>query len=501
MIEANKIALFLDTAVEALSHELLPELKSGRPKLIADNLLLLLSRIAGQLRQGEQICADRLPAWAQLVDTMPPDLHLKSTEFNGASAQDQIESVSNTLQVTLGTSATFDRLVHDLGVSGSDVSKWFHRAVDAAVDFSAAVENSYRLSAVDTAQAAETASPNSLRSKLNRYLETAFPDLGKEAVSSLDMLAGGSTKLTVFLQLKPNARLPDQVILRMDLPLSITGTSVLSEFPILSQVFDLGVLAPRPILVEGDPSILGGAFLLMSYIGPAVPAGAYHPKERARLPRVVGADFGRQLAAQLAHLHAKTTRSEGSDDSVNLALSAAIDALHARWRSQEKLRHSLVSDLAFAWLKANPLPRGRPVTLVHGDVGVHNMLATGGNLVGIIDWEMAHVGDPAEDMAACRMNLCTDILPWEDFRAAYIGAGGDPQVCDSKAVSFFSIWYYLRYGIMVQEVKANFLRNKRRDIVSAQIASHSADILLQYQARALDIARKESPNHGSSVAR
>jgi len=64
---------------------------------------------------------------------------------------------------------------------------------------------------------------------------------------------------------------------------------------------------------------------------------------------------------------------------------------------------------------AHTLPRddGRP-SLVHGDVGAGNFMSEGGTVTAMLDWELAHVGDPHEDMA------------WLWMRGAHTPFG-DPQ--------------------------------------------------------------------------
>lgn len=61
-----------------------------------------------------------------------------------------------------------------------------------------------------------------------------------------------------------------------------------------------------------------------------------------------------------------------------------------------------------------PASDERP-SLVHGDVGAGNFMVDGGRVSAVIDWELAHVGDPHEDMA------------WLWMRGAHTSFG-DPQL-------------------------------------------------------------------------
>ncbi len=55
-------------------------------------------------------------------------------------------------------------------------------------------------------------------------------------------------------------------------------------------------------------------------------------------------------------------------------------------------------EYGISWLKDH-LPPAGPVRLVHGDFRMSNFLVTEEGLNAVIDWELAHLGDPVEDLA------------------------------------------------------------------------------------------------------
>jgi aminoglycoside phosphotransferase (APT) family kinase protein len=68
-------------------------------------------------------------------------------------------------------------------------------------------------------------------------------------------------------------------------------------------------------------------------------------------------------------------------------------------------------DFALEWLYQNlPNPPGRPV-LVHGDAGPGNFLFEDGHLTALLDWELAHPGDPMEDLAWFSMRAVMEPVP------------------------------------------------------------------------------------------
>jgi aminoglycoside phosphotransferase (APT) family kinase protein len=121
------------------------------------------------------------------------------------------------------------------------------------------------------------------------------------------------------------------------------------------------------------------------------------PDERVR----VAQDFVRHLAAwhrlgaESLDLQpfgpVKTWRAHQLDQ------LAASDALMAAAGGGERL-DPLVTH-AMDWLSANVPDAEGPVVLVQGDTGPGNFLYQDGKVTGIIDWELAHLGDPMDDIA------------------------------------------------------------------------------------------------------
>jgi aminoglycoside phosphotransferase (APT) family kinase protein len=291
-------------------------------------------------------------------------------------------------------------------------------------------------------------------------------------------------KQTALFRLAPNKDLPSRLVLRRDLALSITGTTVVDEFPIIDRVFKLGLPVPQPILVEADRALLDGAFMIMVEIESATPAGTYFAEERKLQPRLMGPSFGKEVAALLAQLHRGTAHASGTAVDFNEQLKQHYND----WCAIDSPPLSLTMDLSYAWLLSHPLPPDRPQALVHGDIGSHNMMVRDGHLVSLLDWELAHEGDPAEDLAQCRMMLLPDTMPWPDFKREYLAAGGDPLACDDRAVAYYCIWTYLKHGLMNSTLRNVYLRGERDDMVAAIVAGHYYVRLMQYQARALQIA-------------
>jgi aminoglycoside phosphotransferase (APT) family kinase protein len=60
-------------------------------------------------------------------------------------------------------------------------------------------------------------------------------------------------------------------------------------------------------------------------------------------------------------------------------------------------------DLGMWWLSANVPKNDRPVRFLQGDTGPGQFMFADGHLTGLIDWELAHIGDPMLDLGVARM--------------------------------------------------------------------------------------------------
>ena len=193
-----------------------------------------------------------------------------------------------------------------------------------------------------------------------------------------------------------------------------------------------GVPVPGLRWLELDPSVLGMPFYVMDRVDGHVPVQwkpddpIAFPDEAAR--RVVGEQFVDALAA----IHALDWRATG------LAAEPRDEVAHwERLLDEAVLVEVPLLREAIAWLRANPASSGR-VALVHGDYRIGNfILGSDRRIAAVLDWELAHAGDPVEDIAWAglrlfrgRSSLWSQLLPAE-FLARYeerTGLHVDPEV-------------------------------------------------------------------------
>jgi aminoglycoside phosphotransferase (APT) family kinase protein len=108
-------------------------------------------------------------------------------------------------------------------------------------------------------------------------------------------------------------------------------------------------------------------------------------------------------------------------------------------------------ELAIRWLEEHRPPAVEPVP-VHGDFRLGNLLLGPDGLRAVLDWELAHLGDPAEDLGwlclrAWRFGAAAEVggmATREELLAAYAAASGRPV--DPDAVSWWQVLGTLKWG-------------------------------------------------------
>ncbi|HSG78398.1 MAG TPA: phosphotransferase family protein, partial [Acidimicrobiia bacterium] len=161
---------------------------------------------------------------------------------------------------------------------------------------------------------------------------------------------------------------------------------------------------PMPDLfwLETDPGVLGMPFYVMERMEGVVPVQwrgkdpEIFPTDEAR--REIGLDFVDVLARIHAiDVDAAGLRDLGPETDPEAAVRREIDFWESFYEDNFLLEVPLLRFIA-GWLRRNIATSGR-IGLVHGDYRIGNfMLGADRRINAVFDWELAHVGDPVEDL-------------------------------------------------------------------------------------------------------
>lgn len=237
---------------------------------------------------------------------------------------------------------------------------------------------------------------HSIGQPLATYLSKAWS--ADVRVSGVSQIYGGASRQTYRIALAINDQTRN-IILRRDPATSLIDTERRHEYLTYQAVYSTEIPVPEPLLLEEDPSVIDGAFSLMAEIPDceSAPAMLAEPPYRVHAEKI-----GTRFWSLLGGLAKHTPQGLGVDQFMDTPEHPAAHEL-AYWANvirTDALHPQPIAEAAIRWLERNlPEPSAR-VALVHGDYRSGNFLySKKGEIQGVLDWEMAHIGDPLEDLA------------------------------------------------------------------------------------------------------
>ena len=245
-----------------------------------------------------------------------------------------------------------------------------------------------------------------LAQRLQAYVAQRLPDAENPRVVALERIHGGASRETYRFRLSLGEGAEQRerpLILRRDPPGSCIETDRRNEFEAYRAFADesLGVPVPEMLWLEEDERWLGHPFFVMQEITgyEASPVAISQP------PYAEYAEaYGREKYEILGRIARAEPRGIGL--LAHFAAPAPGDCWQrelAHWEEvldEDEPGPQPIIRAAIRWLRAHPPPPPLRVGVVHGDYRTGNFLYDrDGGIHGILDWEMAHLGDPLEDLA------------------------------------------------------------------------------------------------------
>ena len=306
---------------------------------------------------------------------------------------------------------------------------------------------------------------------------------GTVAIEGLERLPGGASRETWAFEAVPESGARLRLVLRRDPRGHQVQSSRREEFALLTAARAAGVPVPEVRWCEEDAGVLGAPFLVMEFVaGETLARRLLRDAEYAPARRALPAE----LARALARIHAMDAASlpflvrppEGeSPAAVELARYEQI------YRAITPDPHPAL-ELALRWLGRRP-PMPARLAVVHGDFRIGNVIFGPEGLRAVLDWELAHLGDPLEDVGW----LC--VRSWrfgaelpvgglcgrEDFCAAYERAGGPRP--DAAAVGWWEVFGNLKWAIICIMQAKTFLDGGVRSVELASLGRRVAEMELE----------------------
>jgi aminoglycoside phosphotransferase (APT) family kinase protein len=198
------------------------------------------------------------------------------------------------------------------------------------------------------------------------------------------------------------------------------GTEGRREAAVMRILRARGYPVPAIVWEEPDPDAIGHPFFVMEFVDGRARTDDEGLDDMLRALRRLH-ELGREAADEVAALDGLPA-GRGPEQ----AIDAQLRHWHDVYRSAVTYPIPLL-ERGFAWLRANLRPTGPPV-IVHGDPGPGNALQDGTGVAAVIDWELTHAGDAAEDwayLALIRGRRLGSPGSWKKRLAATVGVEYD----------------------------------------------------------------------------
>ena len=240
----------------------------------------------------------------------------------------------------------------------------------------------------------------------------------------------------------------DELIVRRTLSQekSVMAIPKILEAKIQKVVKKNGAPVPAIIFEFSEGEEIGEGYVMEAIPGETIPRKILRDKKfasaREKLPFEIGKSLAKIHQTQLDDLKALD----------QVTFSDSLGKLFQVYLSFNQPQP--VFDLAFKWLEAQKLTEYGDV-LVHGDFRFGNFIISEENLESIIDWELAHIGNPMEDLGW----LCVRSWRFGNFEKRVGGLGDIKDLIagyesnsdikiDESQLDIWQLYGSLRWGVI-----------------------------------------------------
>ncbi len=253
------------------------------------------------------------------------------------------------------------------------------------------------------------------------------------------------------------------------------------EFSVLGAMHAAGARVPRPYwrVSEDEPEGIGSGLILERVDGETVARRILEDSafEQVR-PRVLD-----QMGEALARIHAVPPDTVGTlprPPAGKSAAAAQLDEVEAMLREIDEPHPAI--ELGLRWLRPRA-PASRHLVVAHGDYRLGNIVVhpTEG-LRAVLDWELAHVGDPGEDLGWACMRFWQGVDqpgepglgPKRRFLDAYAGLSG--WRLGPELALYWEVFANLRWAVVTLRQARRHLAGWEQSLELASIGRRCAEV-------------------------
>lgn len=314
---------------------------------------------------------------------------------------------------------------------------------------------------------------------LHSYLQKRLAEINSAPTLEIEQFPGGHSNLTYLIRYGAK----EFVLRRPPLgPVAPTAHDMPREYKLLSVINPHFPLAPRPLMLCEDTSIIGAPFYLMERRRGFI--------ARSNMSSGIAGDLaGRKRLSEsvvdtLVTLHAVDIYSSGI---VNIGkpkgfVARQVRGWAERWQ-RAKTGELAAMDQVIQWLVDRiPTDSDDDSTIVHNDFKLDNLMLDeqeASRVVAVLDWEMCTVGDPLVDVGLflsywtmkgngnegdqnSSLRALTNGPGWmkrEDIIERYETKTGR----NLSSIAFYETFARFKVAVIIQQIYFRYVQGQTRD--------------------------------------
>lgn len=308
--------------------------------------------------------------------------------------------------------------------------------------------------------------------RLERYLVN---ELEAEGPLFIEQFPSGYSNLTYLLKLGHR----ELVLRRPPFGNQVKSAHDMKrEFRVLSQLWQVYELAPRPYLLCIDENVMGAEFYVMERRHGFILRGPQAPPQLAEPSAMTS--LCESFVDNLARLHQLDYRAVGLDDlgKADGYVERQVSGWTRRYEQAQTDQVPAITELA-TWLDRNR-PTSFSTALIHNDYKYDNLMLNPAHpqqMVALLDWEMTTLGDPWMDVGtslgywvqnddspalrnyAFGPTMASGSFTREQIVERYI------QLTDHEPENplFYYCFGLFKLAVIVQQIYARFVRGHTQD--------------------------------------
>jgi aminoglycoside phosphotransferase (APT) family kinase protein len=313
-----------------------------------------------------------------------------------------------------------------------------------------------------------------IEQELNRCVASFFPSA--TGVSGIAKLSGGASQETWSFDIVHDGGKHGAILRRSPkgygaAPNRAAGLD--AEARLMQLAHDAGLPSPRVMHVLKPEDDLGTGFIMQRIEGETIARKILRDDQFA-LARPL---LARQLGRIAAGIH--SLPREQLPWLREMSATREIGDLEREYRGFDWPRP--VFELVLRWLRDHDPGPSEQVTLVHGDFRHGNLIIGPDGVRAVLDWELAHLGDPMEDLGWICVNswrfgeIDKPVGGFGSREELFAGYADGGRKVDPVRARFWEVMGTLRWGVMCCGMMQRFRTGPDHSMERAMIGRRSSE--------------------------